>query len=552
MDACLALRPLTCGIAAGAAAGSRKSFLFQLSLVELTVSELEAALERKRNNEQLADEADRYSRDLFAFLRAGWHVLEPATQFYNNWHIGAICEKLEACRHGQIDRLVINIPPRHMKTLIVTAYWPAWRWTFEPTVKFLTASHSWKKSEEGAVLSRDIITSKWYQARWPEVQLKGDSNQKSHYTNTATGYRLATHPEGGTGDGGDIIIIDDPHQAARIHSAADRASVIRWHGNTISSRFNDPKTGVEVLIMQRLHEEDLTGVVLEQGGWEHLCLPAEYEPNHPFVWPDDPRTEPGELLWEERFPKVSIERMAKDMTAQVAAGQLQQRPAPAEGDMLKRAHWRYYDPRLSFYSPSRFGVEEVAQLRNQIGRFTMVVHSWDTSLKSGLENDYVAGGIWGIRGPDAYLLRLSHKQMGLNATIESMVELSDWATELWPDVAQYVVIETAANGKDAIAEMKRRVTGVVEYTVRDAKEIRAMAAAPALESGNCFVPGYGEADGSGYTERTDQEVQKFIEECALFPNGAHDDQVDQWSQMVNWVRARGPQQASVWVPEGQI
>lgn len=523
-----------------------------MSLVDLTLEELESALERRRTNETLADEAERYSRDLFAFLKAGWHVLEPATVFMNNWHIGAICEKLEACRYGQIDRLIINIPPRHMKSLTVSVMWPAWRWTFEPTVKFLTASHSADKATDDAVLSRDLIRSKWYQARWPEVQMKADFDKKSEYVNTHTGYRITTHPLAGTGDGGDIIIVDDPHQASTIQSVAERGKVIKWHGNTISSRFNDPKTGIEVVVMQRLHEEDLTGVLLEEGGWEHLCLPAEYESKHPFVWPDDPREEDGELLWPDRFPKAAISRMAKSMTAQVAAGQLQQRPAPAEGDMLKRAHWRYYDPRLSFYSKDRFESEQVTQLRNAIGRFSMIVHSWDTSLKSGLDNDYVAGGVWGIRGPDAYLLRLHHKQMGLNATIEAMLELSTWATGMWPDVAQYVVIETAANGKDAIAEMKRRVTGVVEYSVRDAKEIRAMAAAPALESGNCFLPGYALADGSGYSDRTDQEIQKFIEECAIFPNGAHDDQVDQWSQCINWVRARGPQEASIWIPEGTI
>lgn len=520
--------------------------------IDLTIEELEAALERKSLQETLQEQAQRYSKDLMQFIRAGWHVLEPATPFSPNWHIEAICRHLEACRSGDIDRLIINIPPRHMKSLTVGIFWPAWRWTFEPTLKFLTASHTESKAQDDAVKARDLIMSNWYQSRWPQIQMKGDTNRKSFYENVFTGYRQVTHPEGGTGLGGDVILIDDPHQASNIESDAKRTSVIKWHGNTMSSRFNDPKTGVEVVVMQRLHEEDLTGHLLEQEGWTHLCLPAEYEPKHPFVWPDDPRSEAGDLLWPQHIPEKSLRRIAKDMTAQVAAGQLQQRPAPAEGDMLKRADWRYYDPSFSFYSRERFGSEEVGKLKQRIGRFDMIVHSWDTSLKDRKDNDFVAGGLWATRGADLFLLRLFHERMGLNATIEAMSVAHAWAIGLWPDQPHYVVIETAANGKDAIAEMKRKVQGVMEYNARESKEIRAMAAAPALEGGNCFLPGYALPDGTGYSERTNDEVQKFVEECAGFPNVSHDDYVDQWSQAVNWSRAKGPQAAGVWIPEGTI
>lgn len=515
--------------------------------IELDLEEVQAARRRRSDGQRLSEEAELLSGSLRGFIRAGWHVLEPGNTYASNWHIDAICDHLEAARAGEIRRLLINIPPRHMKSLAVSVFWPPWRWTFEPHLKFLTASHTSPLSQRDATKSRDLILSSWYQSRWPNVRLKGDVNRLTRYENTSTGYRIATHVGGGTGDGGDVLILDDPHEATDAMSDAKRSAAINWHGNTFASRFNDLRTGVEVVIMQRLHEKDLAGHLLEQGGWEHLCLPAKYEPAHPFVWPDDPRNPSNPpiegigqgadaLLWPDRIPGAELDKLASDMTAYVAAGQLQQRPAPREGAMLKRAHWRYYDPSLSFYSPAeRFGPEQVQHLP----KFDRIVHAWDTSVKDRSTSDFVSGQVWGCHNAHRYLLRLYHERAGLNATIEAMLELREWGDALWPHTPHYVIIEAAATGPDAAKEIRGRVQGVVDpIPAKGSKEMRAEAAGTALEGHNLFLPGYADADMSGYDPRTPAAVQAFVEELAVFNNGNHDDQVDAWSLMVNWSRRR--------------
>jgi predicted phage terminase large subunit-like protein len=234
------------------------------------------------------------------------------------------------------------------------------------------------------------------------------------------------------------------------------------------------------------------------------------------------------------------------------AGQFQQLPAPMEGDLLKKRDWRFYDRELSFYAERRLFTADVArELESAIGAFGMVVHSWDTSLKDRESSDFVSGTVWGVQNANRFMLRRLSARLGFNATVEAMDELGKWALEMWPNCAHFIVIETAANGKDAILEMKRRLTGVVAWPAVGAKPMRARAASPALEGHNCFLPGYALADGSGYDPRTPTDVQEFVENCARFPNAAHDDDVDSWSQAMNYIRARGDGGGSTHVPQGR-
>jgi phage terminase large subunit-like protein len=304
--------------------------------------------------------------------------------------------------------------------------------------------------------------------------------------------------------------------------------------------------------MQRLHEQDLTGHLLERGGWDHLCLPAEYEPKHPFVWPEDKRKKAGELLWPERFGPKEMTRLKADMGSQYTiAGQLQQRPAPREGNLLKRGDWRYYPPELSYYSPREvFGAEQVAELISRVGEFDLICHSWDTSVKDRDHSDFVAGQVWGCRGAHRYLLRLYHARAALNATIEAMLEMSAWSIPLWPNVPQFVLIENTANGPDAGASIRSRVQGVVMGQAKGSKEVRAESAEPALVGHNCFLPGYMNDEGTDYDPRSPADVQKFVEELAVFNMGAHDDQVDAWSSMVIWTRGKTGG-VTMSVPSGQ-
>ena len=475
------------------------------------------------------------------FVEAAWPVIEPATAFVGNWHIDAICAHLQAASEGEIDRLLINVPPRHMKSLAVSVFWPAWCWTFAPHLRFLTASYGASLAERDAVRSRDLIRSRWYQERWPSVELKGDVNRQSRYENTATGYRIATSVGGeATGEGGDVIIVDDPHKAEEALADTARARVIDWHDGTLGFRFNDPKTGIEVVVMQRLHERDLSGHLLERGGWTHLCLPARYEPHHPFVWPDDPRSHERELLWPAHIPEPELARIEQTMGSFRAAGQLQQRPAALEGEILKRAWWRFYNPDL-------LAEDQIKHLP----RFSHIVASWDTAFKDKTTSDYVVGQVWGIHGADRYLLYSYRQRANLQATKDAMRAAHAWVERRWPRTAHTILIEKSANGTEIIAELKRELTGIHAVSASTDKITRAIAASPPLESGNVFLPGR-QAPGTAAGYHAADWVANLIEEAATFPNAKNDDQVDAYSQAINWARQRPPGHATTHIPQGRL
>lgn len=313
---------------------------------------------------RLADvQAHLAERSLADFIRIGWKYIDPA-DYITNWHIDAIAEHLEAVTFGDVRRLIINIPPRHMKSLSVSVAWPAWVWAQEkrsplsgPQVGFLSTSYAQRLSVRDSVKCRRLVDSPWYQANWGHrFRLTSDQNEKSRFDNDKGGYRLSSSVDGtATGEGGDVIIVDDPISAKDVLSETIRASTNDWFDNTMSSRLNDPKTGAFVLIMQRLHEDDLVGHVLERdpGEWTHLCLPARYDAEHPHIWPLDPRRKDGELLWPARMGEKEVAGLESTMGPYTAAGQLQQLPAPKEGGIVKRDWFRLWPakqplPKLEF------------------------------------------------------------------------------------------------------------------------------------------------------------------------------------------------------------
>ena len=252
-------------------------------------------------------------RSLKEFTKNSWSTIEAGREFHDNWHIDALSEHLQAVVEGDIKRLIINVPPRHMKSISVAVALPAWTWTIQPDKRFLFASYAGSLSIRDSVKCRRLIDSQWYKNHFGGgFSLTSDQNQKQRFENDKTGYRIATSVDGAlTGEGGDIIVIDDPHNVREAESSVVREGVLEWWDQAMQTRLNDPKTGAFIIIMQRVHEKDLTGHILANDmGWDHLCLPARYEPNHPtpsqsslgFV---DPRTTEGELLWPNRIDAVS-------------------------------------------------------------------------------------------------------------------------------------------------------------------------------------------------------------------------------------------------------
>lgn len=490
-----------------------------------------AELERDRLGITINQEAEALAGSLAGFVKAAWPVVWPNTPFTPGWHIDAIAEHLEAVTAGEIRELQVWVPPGSSKSTVVSIMWPVWEWTTQPWLRYITASYDQDLATGFAIKSREVIRSAWFQARWPTITLKRDQDLKQSYANTSGGERMATSPSGrGTGKHGHRIVIDDPINAKLVTSEAALNDVREWHDGTISTRFADPKTGAKVVIMQRLDERDLAGHLLTlSDGWTVLCLPEEYEPKHPFVWPDDPRTEAGELLMPARVGEPEHRKRVAELGAHRAAGQLQQRPAAREGSILKRAAWRFF--------PKGWLEDDGV---HYLPRFTTIVQSWDTSFKDTSGSDFVAGGLWGQVGADLYLLAVRHERMGLSATKAAMRAMTDLASARWPRLPHRILIEKSANGVEIIEELKREIRGVVAITASVSKVLRAEAAEPALEGGNVFLPGMAAPDSpSGYNEgMTPSFAQELVEQAATFPNGAHDDLVDMFTQAVNWTRGR--------------
>jgi len=277
------------------------------------------------------------------FIRQAWHIVEPKNPLIWGWHLDAICEHLTAVSQGQIQNLLINIPPRHTKSTTASVMWPAWEWINKPEIRWLYSSYAEVLSIRDSRKCRNIILSNWYQQRWGDkFQLVGDQNAKTRFDNDKTGYRMSTSVGGvGTGEGGDRIVVDDPHNVKEGESNAKRTEVLLWWDESMSTRIDNPKTGAKVIIMQRTHENDLSGHILEKElDYVHLCLPARYEPNRKKLFTKtplpfkDPRTKEGEPLCPERYDDEILTRLEKELGPYATAGQLQQRPYPRGGGMF--------------------------------------------------------------------------------------------------------------------------------------------------------------------------------------------------------------------------
>lgn len=297
---------------------------------------------------EMLDDAIRLESSLADYMRAAWHILENRPIVWN-WHLDAISEHLEAVSRGELRKLVINIPPRCMKSLSVSVFWPTWEWTTMPWTQWMFTSYHQNLSTRDSVKGRRLIQSPWYQDRWGHrFRLTGDQNAKTRYDNTRGGYRLATSLGGfGTGEGGDRLIVDDPHNPKGSESEKKRETTIEDYDSTMTTRLNDPTKGGRVIMMQRLHQKDLTGHVLATDeGWEHLMLPMRFDPSRRCVTVlgfEDPRDVEGELLWEERFPAEVVRSQEKILGPYGAAGQFQQNPIAREGGQFERKWFKLVD-----------------------------------------------------------------------------------------------------------------------------------------------------------------------------------------------------------------
>lgn len=480
------------------------------------------------------DNIDRvmYQKSFGMFIPEAWKTFDAAT-FISNWHIDCIAEYMEAVFHRHIMNLVINIPPRCMKSSVISVAFPAWGWANDASLNFMCLSYAEKLSLRDSVKCRRLIESPWYQRLWGKdspaswsnkVILAPDQNQKGRYENTAKGTRLSSSVGGTiTGEGADFILMDDPHNVFDAESDTIRESVIQWWDEAIPSRLNTAK-GCKVIIQQRVHERDLAGVALETGEYEHLVLPAEYDPKHKYVFmgrddiPDwaerykyifrgDIRKEPGELLWEKHLPEYKLNNLRKQMGEYAYANQYQQLPAPREGGMFKAEWFKIIEPK-------------------DVPSGGFIVRAWDLAATEGSVKhaDRTVGvKMKGFKTEDRYVfIVLDVKYFSLDAGSTDIEVASIVETDgCFVDVQDFPQ-DPGQSGKQQRRYLTNRLIGSpLLFSMESGNKVsRARVYSAQAGVGNVYLV-------------RDIWNKDYIDEHASFPNGRYDDMVDASSRAIH-------------------
>jgi len=466
-------------------------------------------------------------RSLHFFTRRAWKVVEPGVEFVDGDHIRATAMHLEAVTHGRTRRLIINFPPRHMKSLLVCVFWFCWTWIHQPWSRWLFTSYASALVTRDSRKCREILNSEWYQGHWgAKVQLKGDVRNQSRLENTEQGVRIATTVRGtGTGLGGDYIVADDPNKLTDRFSATDRQVVHDWWETVVSSRGNDPKTVRRVVVQQRVHENDLSGKLMKQGDkWDRIVLPARYEENHPTARPtslgwSDWRTEHGELLWPERFGDAELTELEEETGGSYnVASQLQQRPSPQSGGVVERDKFRYYRIDTEGDGDDWLEYFEILDAEGIVDRVLADNCLWyqtvDTATKEKQHNDWTVVGTFALSNNPVRLFVVDIYRARLAVPKQFGMLLAQYGR--WPRV-QFQAIEDKSSGTGLIQEgvQKGLPIRVLNPGTKD-KVARAVAIATMYENGTVF---HRAADQAGWLEALETEL-------VTFPTADHDDQVD--------------------------
>lgn len=448
-------------------------------------------------------------RSLSHFARRAWHVLEPAAELKWGWALDAICLHLEAVTNGDIKRLLMNVPPGSMKSLLTGVIWPAWEWgpRSMPEMRYVGTAHEETLAIRDSRKCRDLIKSEWYQKLWP-IELARDLDGKREFGNVHKGSRQARSFTSMTGVRGDRIILDDPISADNANSEMKLEAARIAFTETLPTRINSDKSAI-VVVMQRLSEKDVSGVILEMGlAYVHLYIPMRFERERRCTtsigW-TDPRTEDGELMFPERFGEEQVTELEKTLGSYGAAGQLQQRPAPRGGGIIKEAWFRYYavQPRLEWRT----------------------IHA-DTAQKTGQENDYSVFQCWGrsIVGEAVLLDQIRGKWEAPELLVQAR---AFWHKHLATpgSVLRSMLVEDKVSGTGLIQTLRREGVPIIPVQRNNDKISRAHDSAPFIESGNVLLP----IDAPWLSD--------LLAEASTFPGGAHDDQLDPMFDAIKAVQA---------------
>jgi predicted phage terminase large subunit-like protein len=453
-------------------------------------------------------------QNLSSYSQKVFNTLEPGTPYLHNWHVDHLCWQLGRVASGEVRRLIINVPPRSMKSILVSVGFTSWILGRDPTKRVICVSYSEDLARKLSIDTRIVMESRWYQRLFPDFQLASKKPRTMELATTVHGYRFAAGMGGAVlGRGADLIVVDDPIKPVDALSQAERRRVNEAFDNTIYTRLNDKRHGSIVIIMQRLHQDDLVGHVLERGEWEVVTLPAIATEMGVFQLGGDSRhryvRRPGEVLHEEREPHEVLEATRRSQGSLTFSAQYQQSPVPVEGNIVKREWLRYYTDRPESYD--------------------LIVASWDTASTLSENADYSVGTVWGAKGLDFYLIDLVRGRFEIPDLRRAILDLSrKWS-------ANQTIIEETDVGRAILQDLRREgELRPILIRPRFDKEARFLAQSARFEAGQVHVP-----TGASW-------LAEWLNELLAFPNGQHDDQVDSTSQALNYLtsRARSPGRAA--------
>ena len=439
--------------------------------------------------------------DFPSFLRKVFETLSPATPFLDNWHIELLCCYVLAIIENRCPRLIVNAPPRSLKSIVFSVAFPAFLLGQNPSAKIVCASYSDAIAGKLAFDFRRIMNSDWYKRIFPLVDIVKDTETET--ATSAGGSRLMTSVGGSlTGRGGDVIIVDDPLSASEAASKTSRERVNEWFRATLLSRLDTPTQSCIAVVMQRLHMDDLSGVLLAQKSWTHLSLPAiapedrtiDLAGGRTFNWLC------GDSLHPTRLPLTYLASTKAEIGTAAFSAQYLQDPIPAEGSLLKQA-WLQFVDGLPQQQPS-----------------DQIVQSWDTALKAKDNNDYSVGLTFLVRGNnEVYLMNVVRERMEFPQLKDRIKqEAANWR-------ATAVLIEDYGSGTSLIQYLRSEVRGIKGITHNKDKSTRATNITPLLENGILRIP------------REAPWLADFLEEYLSFPHSRFDDQVDALTQFLGWL-----------------
>jgi len=442
-------------------------------------------------------------RDLGAFVAKVFATVSPGDEYLHNWHIDAVVHSLLQVHRSESRRLIINQPPRSLKSICASVAFVAWLIGHDPTKRIACISYSHDLAATFARQFRAVITSDWYRAVFPKVVLSKDN--ETECVTTQGGGRVAIPVEGSlTGRGFDLIIIDDPMKADDAQSEKARRAVIEWYTATLLSRLNDKQSGAIILVMQRLHENDLAGKLLEDGGWCHLNLPAVAETDEDIaIGPQAThRRLKGDILHPAREPAELLDRIKREMGSLAFSGQYLQRPIPIEGNLIKRAWIQTYETLPNF------------------GIGASIVQSWDVASTTAATGDWSVCTTWLIVKRNYYLIDVWRGRVEFPQLRHTLVALA------LLHKPNRILVEQAGAGLHLIQELRTNpVPGVplpLGIRPKGDKIVRMEAQCARFESRQVHFP------------REASWLSELFHELLGFPRARHDDQVDSISQFLKW------------------